>query len=181
MTIARLPKIFVRTLNLGFRHNNGNAKGPTTATAMKKVHRLSITLTFFTFAICCCSSMPKSIGLLQGRLYPCPESPNCVCSQDRSGEHGIDPLTYVGDLQHAKTMLLAVLDSLPRVRFITENENYWHVEFRSALFRFVDDVEFLFDPTASRIQVRSASRLGHSDLGVNRKRIEQIRNLFKTG
>ena len=125
--------------------------------------------------------MPKSIGLLQGRLYPCPEAPNCVCSQDSGEEHGIDPLTYAGDLQQAKTELRRAVESLPRFRIITLNENYWHVEFRSALFRFVDDVEFLFDPAAHRIEVRSASRVGHSDLGVNRKRIEQIRGLFKTG
>ena len=68
---------------------------------------------------------------------------------------------------------------MPRTRLVTEQENYWHVEFRSALFRFVDDVEFLFEPAASRIEVRSASRTGYSDFGVNRKLVDEIRRLLK--
>ena len=62
--------------------------------------------------------------------------------------------------------------------FVVEEDTYWHVEFRSRVFRFVDDVEFLFDPADRQIHVRSASRVGYSDLGVNRRRIEKICTLF---
>jgi uncharacterized protein (DUF1499 family) len=62
--------------------------------------------------------------------------------------------------------------------FVVEEDRYWRIEFRSRIFRFVDDVEFLFDPESKRIHVRSASRLGHSDLGVNRQRVETIRELY---
>jgi uncharacterized protein (DUF1499 family) len=71
--------------------------------------------------------------------------------------------------------LKTVIQNLERTKIITETENYLYAEFTSALMGFVDDVEFLLDDSANVIHVRSASRLGQSDLGVNRKRIETIR------
>jgi uncharacterized protein (DUF1499 family) len=75
--------------------------------------------------------------------------------------------------------LQQIIAGLPRTRIISVDERYLHVEMTSAFFRFVDDVEFLLDPEAGVIHVRSASRLGYSDLGVNRKRIEGIRASFE--
>lgn len=88
------------------------------------------------------------------------------------------PLNWTGDLTHAKAKLRQAVLAVGNVTFVVEEGTYWHLEFRSRIFRFVDDVEFLFEPQTKLIHVRSASRVGHSDLGVNRTRVEKIRALF---
>lgn len=117
-------------------------------------------------------------GAMDGRLAPCPESPNCVCSQDQSEQHQIAPLPFTGTVAEARQRLLDVLKQQQGCLIVSQDSDYLRAEFRSFVFRFVDDVEFLFDSRQNVIQVRSASRIGHSDLGVNRKRIETIRTLF---
>ena len=101
-----------------------------------------------------------------------------MSSQAADEAHKVLPLEYAGEARAAREALVAVLGSLARVTVVTKTENYIHAEARSALFRFVDDVEFLFDDATNTIHVRSASRLGYSDLGVNRKRVETIRAAF---
>ena len=115
------------------------------------------------------------IGLVDGRLRPCPSSPNCVCSQNQDTGHHIEPLPFSGSPREAWDRLHALIEKLPRTRVVSRDDSYLHVEFTSLLMRFVDDVEFLLDEPASVIHIRSASRIGHSDLGANRKRIEAIR------
>ena len=122
---------------------------------------------------------PPNLGVNNGKLASCPNSPNCVSSQDTDPEHIISPLTFTSNPQSAFTNLKQIIQSLPRTKIITEKEDYLYVEFKSALMGFIDDVEFYLDPQANVIQVRSASRLGQSDLGVNRQRIEKIRAQFK--
>lgn len=112
---------------------------------------------------------------------PCPETPNCVNSQAADEKHYIQPIHDTGTRQGAKSRLLQILESEKQTKILTAQENYIRVEFTSALFRFVDDVEFYFPAEQvdkKVIHVRSASRVGYSDLGVNRKRIEQIRTKF---
>jgi len=111
------------------------------------------------------------------RFRPCPDSPNCVSSQTDSDRHHVAPLRYDGDLEIARKRLLAVLGGMERVKIVRADATYVHAEFRSALFAFVDDVEFRFDPHGV-VQIRSASRVGYSDFGVNRKRVEDIRARF---
>lgn len=118
---------------------------------------------------------PTDLGVHDGRLKPCPNSPNCVCSYDADAEHAIAPLSYTATSTEAIIALKQVIQSLERTTVITESADYLYVEFSSKLMGFVDDVEFYLDPAAKVIQVRSASRLGKSDLGVNRTRIETIR------
>ncbi len=113
------------------------------------------------------------------RLAPCPDSPNCVSSLSEDPDHRIEPLRYASSAEVARDLLLRVLHSLPRVRIVTNEPNYVHAEFVSAVFRFVDDVEFKFVEQDKTIQVRSASRVGHYDFGANRRRIEEIRKLFE--
>jgi uncharacterized protein (DUF1499 family) len=91
----------------------------------------------------------------------------------------VPPLSWTGDLTQAKTRLRQAVLAAGDARFVVEADTYWQLEFRSRLFRFVDDVEFLFDREHRLIHVRSASRVGHSDLGVNRRRVETIRALFR--
>ena len=123
----------------------------------------------------CHGARPGSLGVRQGRLAPCPSSSNCVSSLADDEPHRISPLPFSGPAAAAIDSLAGIVRSLPRASVVTATENYLHAEFRSAVFRFVDDVEFLVDESAGVIQVRSASRVGSSDLGVNRKRIETIR------
>jgi uncharacterized protein (DUF1499 family) len=119
---------------------------------------------------------PTNLGVQGGKLASCPSSPNCVSSQ-ASDNHTIAPLRFSGDAQAALRKLKAVVEAMPRTRIIDSKPDYLYAEFSTALMGFVDDVEFYCDGTA--IQVRSASRLGYSDLGVNRKRVEAIREAFE--
>ena len=119
-------------------------------------------------------------GLVDGKLAPCPNSPNCVCSQDVRPAHSIAPLTSTGPWPAARQKLLSVIRSMPRSRVVTEQADYIHAEFASAVFGFVDDVEFGVDAAAHLIHVRSAARTGYFDLGVNRRRVEDIRSKLMT-
>jgi len=120
----------------------------------------------------------KPIGIVDGKFYPCPNSPNCVSTQATIEKHKIDPIQYTGSLSEAKDNIIQLIRSLKRSKIITDKENYIHVEFRTALFKFVDDVEFLFDDSEKNIHFRSRARLGYSDMGVNRKRMDTIRDKF---
>ncbi len=120
---------------------------------------------------------PNNLGVRDRQLAPCPNSPNCVSSQttDTDTVHYIAPLSYSSTPEQALADIKTVIQSLPRTTIITESDDYLYAEFKTALMGFVDDVEFYLDRDANVIHVRSASRLGQSDLGVNRKRIETIR------
>ncbi len=120
----------------------------------------------------------KRIGIVDGKFYPCPNTPNCVSTQALDNQHKIDPIQYSGSLSEAKEKIVKIINSLKRSKIITDKENYIHAEFRTATFRFVDDVEFLFDDSDKVIHFRSRARLGYSDMGVNRKRMENIRNIY---
>ena len=126
----------------------------------------------------CAGKRPNDLGLTNGKFKPCSSKPNCVSSQEKSSKHGIEPILYGTDTKEAYDKLKKVIVALERTTIIQEKPDYMHVEFKSKLMGFVDDVEFYF-PGNGKIEVRSASRLGYSDLGVNRKRIENIRALFK--
>ena len=115
----------------------------------------------------CAGERPASLGITDGRLGACPASPNCVSSFETSQTHQIAPLD--ASLAQVRTQVLA----MPGAQIIREQDQYLYAEFTSRLMGFVDDVEFL--EQAGLTHVRSASRLGLSDLGVNRKRIETIR------
>ncbi|HEY9641250.1 MAG TPA: DUF1499 domain-containing protein, partial [Coleofasciculaceae cyanobacterium] len=120
---------------------------------------------------------PTNLGVKAGKLAACPNSPNCVSSQaDASDpEHRIEAIAYRSAPAEALDKLKTVIETMERTQIITASDNYLYAEFTSRLMGFVDDVEFYQDTNAGVFQVRSASRLGESDLGVNRKRIETIR------
>lgn len=123
---------------------------------------------------------PTHLGAHDGRLAPCPDSPNCVSSQSTRTESRVAPLPFSGPAESVPNRLKATLGRLPRTTLVREEPGYLHYEFRTLLCRYVDDVEFLVDGTAQVIHVRSASRLGYSDLGANRKRVETLRLLWQT-
>lgn len=113
-------------------------------------------------------------------LAPCPESPNCISSQAPAddAQHYMAPLTYTGTAEEAREKLLAVIGAMPRTKVVADEGNYIHATFTSLIFRFVDDVEFVIDDSAKQIHFRSAARVGYGDMGVNRKRMEEITSRF---
>jgi len=111
-------------------------------------------------------------------LSPCPSSPNCVSTLAEDEGHAIAPFRYTKSRAEAKEALKMALGILPRTKLVEEDEAYLHYEFTSLIFRFVDDVEFVFDDKLRLVHFRSASRVGHGDFGVNRRRMEQIRSLI---
>ena len=124
---------------------------------------------------------PDNLGVHDGRLAPPKPTPNNVNSQvdaNADPQHYIAPLRYSGDAARAWARLGEIVARMPRATLIESEPNYLYVEFRSRIMRFVDDAEFYLDPKTGVIQVRSAARLGRSDFGVNRERIESIRAQF---
>ena len=129
-------------------------------------------------------SRPDNLGVHEGRLAPPKRTPNCVSSQadkDADAQHYIAPLRYAGDAHSAWTALRQVVEAMPRVKVVKAEQGYLYVEFTSRLMRYVDDVEFYLDEKAGVVEVRSASRLGRRDYGVNRARIESIRAQLSAG
>jgi uncharacterized protein (DUF1499 family) len=124
---------------------------------------------------------PDNLGAVGGKLAPCAESPNCVSTQASDPQHRIEPIHFTGPTEQARDRVKSALASLPRVRVVDERDDYLHAEVTSLIFRFVDDVEFLIDPAAQRIDFRSASRAGRTDFGVNRRRMEEFRRAFERG
>lgn len=121
---------------------------------------------------------PKDLGVTDGRLAPCKRSPNCVSSQadpaDR--EHYIAPIAFRGSMAD----LRRAVESMERATVIKADGNYLYAEYRTRLMRYVDDVELYYDDQQGLVHVRSASRLGRRDFGVNRNRVEALRALIRT-
>jgi uncharacterized protein (DUF1499 family) len=152
---------------------------------MRGKRRLLQSISIFLFVFLFClgirlmpSAKPSELGVIDGKLADCPSSPNCVSTGDPEKSHQISPLFFSGTPESALTKLVKVLSQMPRTRLVTQKDNYLHFECRSRIFQFVDDLEFYVDPQAKTIQIRSASRVGYSDFGVNRKRVEKIRSAF---
>jgi uncharacterized protein (DUF1499 family) len=118
---------------------------------------------------------PNNLGVNEGKLAPCPDSPNCVVSQGGDENHTISPISYDGDRSAVREKLLQVLAVVSGTKIVKQTDNYIRAESASRLLGFVDDLEFYLPEAEKVIQVRSAARLGESDLGVNRRRLEQIR------
>ena len=119
---------------------------------------------------------PDNLGVKDGRFIACKPTPNCVSSQadPADQEHYVAPIVYRGTMD----ALHRAVQSMERATVIKEEGNYLYAEYKSALMGFVDDVELFLDEKAQLVHVRSASRLGRSDFGVNRKRIEELRTLI---
>ncbi|MGC1453587.1 MAG: DUF1499 domain-containing protein [Nitrospirota bacterium] len=142
--------------------------------------RILLSIAMLSLLITGCTGVrPVNLGIHDGKLAPCPSSPNCVSSQSSDREHAVDPLSFTGTAAEAHDGIKKIILSMKRARIITDTGTYIHAEFASAIFGFVDDVEFWFDESTKLIHVRSAARLGYSDLGVNRKRVEYIRAQWK--
>lgn len=141
-----------------------------------------ILLITLAVAISACSgNRPSNLGVQGGTLTPCPKSPNCVSSVADTDDvqHAIAPITYNGRGGNIMKQLKTIIEGTGNAEIISASNNYIHAEFVSALMLFVDDVEFYIVPDQHIIHVRSASRLGESDMGINRQRIEMLRKKIK--
>lgn len=121
----------------------------------------------------------RQINQEKCRLAECPDASNCVSTLAGDPRHAIAPIAYAGNLEHAKALFLEVLTSFSRATLVEAGDYTLHVEYRSRLFRFVDDVEVVFDDREKAIHFRCGARLGRYDFGVNRRRMERIRDRFE--
>ena len=113
------------------------------------------------------------------RLAPCPDRPNCVSSLAEDASHRVEPLPLDGTPEQALARLREIIEAMPRVTVDEVGEAHLKARFRSRLFGFTDDLELVVDAQAGIIHIRSASRVGYSDLGVNRSRVEAISSRYR--
>jgi uncharacterized protein (DUF1499 family) len=144
------------------------------------VSTLRIVLTGFVLMgiFACAGARPNNLGVKDGRLAPCRPSPNCVSSDAADAKHSVAGFQPALRMAEAWTQLREVVGTLPRTEIISETTDYLHVECRSAVFGFIDDLELHARPAQNLIAVRSAARLGYTDFGVNRRRVEDLRTLL---
>ncbi|MDH3223152.1 MAG: DUF1499 domain-containing protein, partial [Gemmatimonadota bacterium] len=125
--------------------------------------------------------MPDRVGVVNGTLHPCPSTPNCIRTGEGTSpaeaevgarERSVPNLKLRSNDEASWSDLVQAVAEMPRTKVITQAGGYVHAEARSLVFRFVDDLELLWLVESGEIQVRSASRLGSGDLGVNRRRVE---------
>ena len=128
------------------------------------------------------SKRPDYLGVKDGKLARAKSTPNCVSSQADAAdaEHYVAPIAFKGGAAEAMTAARKTVEALQGASVIRQEGNYLYAEFRSKLMGFVDDVEIVFDEKAGLFHVRSASRLGRRDFGVNRARVEAIRKRIET-
>jgi uncharacterized protein (DUF1499 family) len=126
----------------------------------------------------CAGKRPTNLGVEKSLLTPCPSSPNCVSSDAVDSTHSIAAFALAIPPRDAWLAVRGSLESLPRTKIVAETSDYLHAECTSAVFGFVDDLELHLRIAEGVIAARSASRLGYSDLGVNRRRIEDLRALL---
>lgn len=122
---------------------------------------------------------PKNLGVKNGNLPKCPQTPNCVSSQSQDVTHKVEPLTYDSSEKEALNQLKTIIKETDNAEIIKTSPRYLYAQYTSRIMGFVDDVEFYLEPNKKVIHVRSASRIGESDLGVNRRRVEGIREEFQ--
>ncbi|MCP4914691.1 MAG: DUF1499 domain-containing protein [Oligoflexia bacterium] len=141
---------------------------------------LFLSLTLASFLVGCSSEAPKDLGISKTTqtFKDCPDKKNCVSSfAPEDSHHYLAPLSSALPVDEAKAKIKKIVSDMPRVKLIEETDQYLRYEFTSAIFRFVDDVEFSF-AIPDKIHFRSASRIGYSDLGANRKRLVHVKFQF---
>jgi len=124
--------------------------------------------------------LPEGLGVVDGQLNSCPTSPNCVSTQadPEDATHYVEPIVYSGDRKATQLKIESLMLTSSNVRIVSSELGYVHFEVKSKLIGYIDDVEFYLPEADSVVHFRSASRVGHSDLGVNRERFNQINSLI---
>lgn len=124
--------------------------------------------------------LPDDLGMTAGLFKACPTSPNCVSSQAELTDkvHYIAPIPYTGNRKDAQLAVESYFLKQGNASIVSSQLGYVHLEEKSALIGYIDDVEFYLPESKNVIEVRSASRVGYSDMDVNRKRIEKLRDFL---
>lgn len=145
---------------------------------MKTLYRFSILFVLLILAACS-APVPEGLGVFEGKLLECPDSPNCVSTMAPKDDekHYMAPLSF-DDLQDARLKVLSIVMETPRTEILLQNKEYIHTTYTTPIMRFVDDVEFYFDEDEKLLHFRSASRIGYSDLGTNRRRMEKFKKAY---
>jgi len=141
-------------------------------------------ISLFSMLFAGCSGTKPTLGIVNSKFVQCPSSPNCVSTQAKDAKHFIEPIVIESATLEVKKTLQKTISAFKRSKIVEVKDDYIRAEFSSKIFGFVDDVEFYFPQTSSQkttVQIRSASRVGYSDLDVNRKRIEEIRTKINEG
>lgn len=123
----------------------------------------------------------SAAGLVDGKLSPCPDSPNCVCSEfpeDTAHSHAIDPIQLPEGMDNLDSIKTVIEELGGEIQ--SSDDTYLAATFVTSFFRFTDDVEIRLDTEAGLLHVRSASRAGYGDMGLNRQRVEEIRAAFQS-
>ena len=142
---------------------------------------LIVALLIAFFFMAATSRDGKAPGLVEGRLAKCPDSPNCVCSEYKDdARHYVDPIVMRHNTASDVFRVLREAIHTRGGKIQSQSSHYLAASFSSSLFGFVDDVEIRMDDKRKLIHVRSASRVGHSDFGVNRQRIERLRAIYNS-
>ena len=124
-------------------------------------------------------TLPSALGVKEGMLAPLPSSPNAVSSQTMQDNRYVPPLPYAGDLEQTKALVKKAASDFGGAHIMVERPDYLHMVFTIPVIPFKDDVEFYFSEKEQLVHYRSASRVGYSDLGVNRQRYERLRRIFE--
>ena len=127
----------------------------------------------------CSGKIPSGLGLSDNLLAPCPSSPNCVSSNATDDGHKVEAFVLSASPEVAWGVIREEAAALPRTTITEETPDYLHVQCASALFGFVDDFELHLRQSTGTVDIRSASRVGYSDLGVNRRRVERLRQALQ--
>lgn len=151
------------------------ARGSFLRRVVRKVFVLSTISIVGLIVLSVTAARPAHLGSHNGKLAPVPDSPNCVSSMTEKTSSAMDPISVAGLDQPMGKLKDAIAQTFPRSKLVTEEGSYLHYEFTSLIFRFVDDGEFLLDEENGVINFRSSSRVGYSDMGANRKRMDLIR------
>lgn len=128
----------------------------------------------------CSGQRPTNLGIIDNKFVACPSSPNCISSDASNDAHKTRPVQFNISATEAWQLAIESVIALPRTHIVTKTPDYLHAECTSAIFGFVDDLELHLRPSNNTIAIRSASRLGHSDFGVNRDRVETLRTSLST-
>jgi uncharacterized protein (DUF1499 family) len=147
---------------------------------MRKIFKLIVgALVFFTLLWGCSGNKTEHSNNKSSGFLDCPDSPNCVSSLATDPKHRIEPFKLKKDYKTGWATIKRTVGSLPRTKIVRADNSDIHAECRSMIFRFVDDLMLHLNPSNGLIHVRSASRTGYSDFGVNRRRVESLRKKLR--
>lgn len=139
----------------------------------------SIILLLIMFMFIKNNKKPNKIGVTNGKLAPMPNKPNAVSSQTEIMDKRVEPLKFIGDLENSRKSIIDIINTFKNIKVIRSEDTYIYAVFSTEKMKYKDDVEFYFDEDKKLIHFRSASRVGYSDMGVNRKRYEDIKKLYE--